>query len=84
MYYNLDNENITEISGNTIITKLTLGQHNLTLYATDDAGNTGVSQTIHFKVAEESFPTLPVAVASVASVAIVGAGLLVYFKKRKH
>jgi len=32
----------------------------------------------------EPFPTVPVAVASSASVAFVGAGLLVYFKKRKH
>jgi hypothetical protein len=30
----------------------------------------------------ESFPTAPVAAASVASVAVVGVGLLVYFKKR--
>jgi nitrous oxidase accessory protein NosD len=33
---------------------------------------------------EESFPVVPVAAASVASVAVVGVGLLVYFKKRKR
>jgi hypothetical protein len=32
----------------------------------------------------ESFPTSAVAIASGASVAIIGVGLLVYFKKRKH
>ena len=32
----------------------------------------------------ESFPTVLVAAASVASVAVIGIGLLVYFKKRKH
>jgi nitrous oxidase accessory protein NosD len=33
----------------------------------------------------ESFPVVPVvAVAAVAAVAVVGAGLLLYFKKRKH
>jgi len=32
----------------------------------------------------ESFPTTFVAATSVASVAIIGIGLLVYFKKRKH
>jgi hypothetical protein len=32
----------------------------------------------------EPFPVVPVAAVSVAVVAVVGAGLLVYFKKRKH
>jgi parallel beta-helix repeat protein len=32
----------------------------------------------------EPFPTILVATASAASVAIIGVGLLVYFKKRKH
>jgi parallel beta-helix repeat protein len=32
----------------------------------------------------EPFPVVPVAAASVATVAIVGVSLLVYFKKRKH
>jgi nitrous oxidase accessory protein NosD len=32
----------------------------------------------------ESFPVVPVAAGSVASVAVVGVGLLVYFKKRKR
>lgn len=82
MRYNLDNENITEISANTTITGLSLGLHNLTVYVTDDAGNTALSQTIHFEV-QEPFPTI-VVVASVIIVAVVGVGLLVYFKKRKR
>jgi hypothetical protein len=45
----------------------------------------GVSETIYFKVeVPEPFPVTPVSVASVASIAIVGVGLLVYFKKRKR
>jgi len=82
MRYNLDHENITEISGNTTITGLSLGLHNITVYATDDAGNTVTCQTIHFKV-EEPFPTTLV-VASATAMAVVSIGLLVYFKKRKH
>jgi N-acetylneuraminic acid mutarotase len=82
MRYNLDNGNITEISGNTTITSLSLGAHNLTVYATDEAGNTAACQTIHFEI-QEPFPTTLV-VASVVTVAVVGIGLLVYFKKRKH
>jgi hypothetical protein len=82
MRYNLDNENITEISGNTTISGLSIGSHNLTFYATDDAGNTAFCQTIHFKI-EEPFPTT-IVIASVITVAVVGVGLLLYFKKRKH
>jgi hypothetical protein len=33
---------------------------------------------------EAPFPTTLVAAASAASVAVVGVGLLVYFRKRKH
>ena len=88
MRYKLDNETVAEISGNTTITGLSLGSHSLTVYATDDAGNTGASQTIHFTIAEEPepepFPTVPVVAASIATVVLVGAGLLVYFKKRKR
>lgn len=41
------------------------------------------SNAVHFIVAE-SFPTALIVTASVATVAVVGAGLLVYFKKRKR
>ena len=85
MRYNLDNVNITEISANTTITGLSLGAHNLTVFATDEVGNTGASETINFTIAEppEPSPTTLV-IASVITVAIVGISLLVYFKKRKH
>ncbi len=83
--YSLDGkENIT-ISGNTTLTGLANGDHNLTIYAKDEAGNTGVSETIYFSVeVPEPFPTTFVAAASVATVAVVGVGLLVYFKKRNR
>jgi hypothetical protein len=60
------------------------GDHNVTIYVTDEAGNTGVSETIYFTVdVPEPFPTTLV-IASVITVAIVCIGLLLYFKKRKH
>jgi hypothetical protein len=81
--YSLDGErNITKAKSNTL-TGLPNGYHNLTVYATDDAGNVGVSKTINFTVeVPESYPTLLIATASGASVA--GAGLFIYFRKRKH
>jgi hypothetical protein len=61
------------------------GEHNLTIYATDTAGNIGSSETMYFTVdVPEPFPTVPVATASVVAAVVVGAGLLVYFKKRKR
>jgi hypothetical protein len=66
------------------LTGLSNGSHNVTVYATDEAGNVGTSQTINFTIAKpESFPTTLVAVASVASVAVIGVILLIYFRKRK-
>jgi hypothetical protein len=86
MRYTLDGENLVEISGNTTLIGLPYGSHNLTVYATDAADNTGSSETVYFTIAEEPepFPVTPVATASVATIAVVSVGLLVYFKKRKH
>jgi N-acetylneuraminic acid mutarotase len=86
MRYTLDGETAVEISGNTTLTEVPYGSHNLTVYATDAADNTGASETINFTIAEEPepFPVAPVAAASIASVAFVATAILVYFKKRKH
>jgi hypothetical protein len=80
--YCLDGEDNVTISGNTTLTGLANGDHNVTVYATDEFGNMGASEITYFTV-EVPFPT-EIVIASVVSVAIVGAGLLVYFKKRKH
>jgi hypothetical protein len=90
MSYCLDGANVT-VAGNTTIAELSYGAHNLTVYAVDVAGNVGASETVYFTIAEfepepepELFPAVPVAAASVASIAVVGVVLLVYFKKRKY
>ena len=85
--YSLDgNDNVT-IAGNTTLTNLSSGLHNVTVYAMDKNGNIGASETVTFSIAEpekETFPTVSVAVVSGASLAIAGVGLLVYFKKHKR
>lgn len=78
--YVLDGENVP-FAGNLTLYDLPVGGHSLTVYAYDMAGNIGASNTIAFAV--EPFPTTLVA-TSVVSVAIVGIGLIVYFKKRKR
>jgi hypothetical protein len=82
--YSLDGQDNVTITGNVTLSGLTGGLHNVTVYAKDEFGNTGASEVISFSVAEASFPAVPVAAASAATVAVVGVGLLVYFKKRKH
>jgi hypothetical protein len=76
------------ISGNTTLTDLTNGTHTITVRAWAEGG--GASRTVRFSIdnqtstaAPDSFPTTLV-VASVSIVAIIGVGLLVYFKKRQR
>lgn len=84
--YSLNGEDNVTIAGNTTLANVTYGDHKVTVYATDNAGNTGASETITFTVSKppEPFPVAPVAAASGVSVAIIGAGILLYFKKRKQ
>jgi N-acetylneuraminic acid mutarotase len=81
--YSLDGQENVTVYGNVTLTDLSYGNHKVTVYATDEAGNTGASETIYF-VVEAPFPFVPVAAASLAIVAVVGVGLLMYFKKRKR
>ncbi|WGM90588.1 MAG: Ig-like domain-containing protein [Candidatus Bathyarchaeum tardum] len=48
--YSLDGTSNQTISGNTILASLSEGSHNLAVYATDLAGNTGKSDIINFEV----------------------------------
>ena len=80
--YSLDGLDNVTIGGNTTLADLSNGEHRITVYATDVVGNTGVSETVYFTV-EAPFPATMV-VAPVASVAVIGAGLVLYFKKRKR
>lgn len=76
--------------GNLNLTGLSGGSHNLILYATDTMGNTGISETIQFTIAQETEgkQTLSVALVAVALVSAATIGvftLLFYFVKvKKH
>jgi hypothetical protein len=80
--YCLNGEKNSTIPGNTTLNGLANGDYTLTVYAKDEAGNVGTSETILFTV-DVPFPTTIVAAASVATIAIIGVGLLVHFKKRR-
>jgi hypothetical protein len=81
--YSLDGKDNVTIAGNTTLTGLSTGSHNITLYARDVAGNTGASETVTFAVVDETEPAPYVAVA-LTSMVVVGVGLTVYYKKRNH
>jgi N-acetylneuraminic acid mutarotase len=89
--YSLDGLDNVTVVGNTTVVGLSVGLHNVTVYAWDTAGNVGSSETITFSISEPEpkpspitpFPTTLV-IASVITIAVVGIVLLFYFKKRKH
>jgi hypothetical protein len=97
--YSLDGKaNVTLNMNNTLsfdhlLTDLSDGKHNLTMYACDRFDHTGASDNIEFIVVQETetrsyqtgFSAMILLVASPVFVAfVVATGLLVYFKKRNH
>lgn len=79
--YSLDGQENVTIVGNTTLHSVFDGTHNLTLFVTDAAGNIGSSETMYFTV---DVPEPPVVLVIVIIAVMVGACLLIYFKKRKH
>lgn len=85
--YSLDGKDNVTVSGNMTLTGLTVGAHNITVYAWDSFGRAGASETVNFDVIEEAEPSptaLIIVVVLTLSVAVVGVGLLVYLRKGKR
>jgi hypothetical protein len=85
MQFSLDNlANVTTV-GNTTLTNLSEGSHSLAVYASDNAGNLGKSETVNFTITKESqLVTFPIIALIIVIVLLaVAIGLIVYFKKRK-
>jgi hypothetical protein len=80
--YSLDGGENVPISGNTTLTGLANGYHNVTVYAVDEFGNTIASETVYFSV-DVLFPTTLI-VASAITIVVIGIGSLYYFKKCKR
>jgi len=80
--YSLDGQENVTISGNTVLSGLSSGEHTVTVYAWDEAENVGASGTVYFTVAEP-FPTTVVAVASIALAAVIVVRLLFFFKTKE-
>jgi len=84
--YSLDGQDNVTISGNITLPDIPYGQHNVTVFATDEVGNTGASETIFFTIPEQHapFPTiLVVTTASIVVVFVMFAVFLLYRRKQK-
>jgi hypothetical protein len=81
--YSLDGQNNVTIAGNTTLTGLSNGAHNVTVYYTDIVGKAGASETAYFNVDIPS-PTSLVVAASGTLTGIAAVGVLVYFKRHKR
>lgn len=79
--YSLDGQDNITIRGNTTLSDLSYGEHNVTVFVTDTNGNTGNSETVFFTIAEPPvpFPTL-VATASLVTITV----FVVFLLMRKH
>jgi hypothetical protein len=82
--YSMDAQTNITIDGNTTLTGLLYGSHNVTIYANDTYGNTGKSETTPFTIDQPaSFPTTEAAAATTIAIASAALGLG-YVMKRKH
>ena len=72
--YSLNGQEKVTIAGNKTLTNLPFGDHDIRILATDEAGNTGASETIAFVLAVPFLTTL--VIASVIIVVVAGTGLL--------
>jgi hypothetical protein len=84
--FSLDGKANVTLTGNTTLTGLSAGLHNLTVYAQDEFGNVGASKTVIFTVSSRSDNLSDVIIAAVitASAIVTCTGLVFYFRKRKH
>ena len=77
--YSLDGGQNVTIIGNVTLPALSNGSHRLTVYATDEVGNTG-SKTVYFNISP--FPTVTV-VGVAASITIAFAAGYLFWERRK-
>ena len=78
--YTLDGQAAVAISGNTTLTGLSVGAHNLTVYVRDSAGLVETSKTVPFTVGAR-FPS-EIVFVGVAFAVVASVSFLLYVKRR--
>jgi hypothetical protein len=80
--YSLDSQENVTVTGNTTLTGVPNGHHNVTVYASDETGNTGASETLFFEVeVPKPFPTMPVAIVAILGI-LVCVGIVLYLRRK--
>jgi hypothetical protein len=82
--YNLDSQGNVTMTGNTTLTGLSFGSHNLVVYANDTLGNMGKSETASFTIKEPDGLPTNLVIIGVVTIALTSIGLLIYLKKQKR
>jgi hypothetical protein len=79
--YSLNGAACVNVAGNTTLGGLAPGSYNLTVYAVDLYGASGVSKTFHFTINEP----FPIALAAAISlVLITGVGICIVYYRKSH
>jgi hypothetical protein len=84
--YSLDNQANTTLTGNTTLTALTEGTHDLVVYANDTVGNIGKSDTIFFTVntiTQSPSPTIPEFPTWILVLLVLATTLLILCKRMR-
>lgn len=89
--YSLNGQGNVAIAGNTTLTGLADGTHNIIVYARDTAGNMGASETIYFTIetapSEMTFPPdpmgIPLAIAAITAGAVIIAFSVVAYRRKR-
>jgi hypothetical protein len=84
MGYSLDGQANVTISSNTTLVDLSEGNHTITVYANNTAGNIGSSKMVYFTIIPEIAESFPILiVAAILMMGGIEATLLVYLTRRK-
>ena len=84
--YSLDGKSIITIKGNTTLTGLPEGTHNITVFANDTLGNFGASPLVHFTtdVTEFNVPGLSWLIILPLLLAVLFSTIMLRLKKRRE
>jgi len=84
MWYGLDGQANVSIAGNTTLSNLPAGSHNIVVFATDFAANTGSSEIIYFTIEIPGVQPFPIEViVAIVIVAVIVVGIVAYFMRSR-
>ena len=86
--YSLDNQTRITIDGNKTLSELSIGSHNITLFASGIFGNMGISNTTNFTIAKQvasnsGFQPILLALPIVVFVVVLVVGVILHKRRKK-